>query len=184
MNVMILSSSKEEINDYYKSIARSISKYLASLEYDLVYGAASVSMMGICYEEFIKQNRDVHAFTTEKYIDDLVNLPQAHHYIRETTFDMKKSMFENSDLVVALPGGTGTLSEILAFMEENRSNDKNIPIIIYDEDNYYQKLFELLNNMKEHGFITEEINNHISIAHNKEEFEEFIYISRIKGRKI
>ena len=49
MNVLILSSSREEIDPYYKSIARSISSFLAKSECDLVFGAASSSMMGICY---------------------------------------------------------------------------------------------------------------------------------------
>lgn len=183
MNVMILSSSKEEINDYYKSIARNISHYLAGCGYDLVFGASSSSMMGICYDEFIKQERDVYAFTTQKYTDDLVNLPMAKHYVRETTLDMKKSMFENSDIIVALPGGLGTISEILSFMEENRSNNKYIPIILYDEDGYYNKLFELLDSMKELNFITENISDYIKVAHNKNEFVEVIDMCMMKGRK-
>lgn len=183
MNVMILSSSKEEIDDYYKVVAKSISNYLASCEFDLVYGASSSSMMGICYDEFAKRNRNIYAFTTEKYIDDLVNLPKAKHYIRETTLDMKKSMFENSDIIVALPGGIGTISEILSFMEENRSNDKNVPIILYDEDSYYQKLLELLENMKALNFITEDISDYLKVTHNKDEFIEAIDICMMKGRK-
>ena len=183
MNAMIISSSKEEINDYYKSIARSISHYLAINDFDLVFGAASSSMMGICYDEFIRNNRNIYAFTTEKYIDDLKNIPKAIPFLRETTFDMKKSMFENSDIIVALPGGIGTLSEILSFIEENRSNDKNIPIIMYDEDGFYQKLLDLLNDMKEKKFISDEITKYINIARNYNEFSEIIDICMIKRRE-
>ena len=103
MNVMILSSSKEEINDYYKSIAKSVAGYLAGCGFDLVYGASSNSMMGICYQEFVNYDRNVYAFTTEKYTDDLCNLQKAKCFVRQTTFDMKKSMFENSNLIVAFP---------------------------------------------------------------------------------
>lgn len=182
MNVMILSSSKEKINDYYKVIARSVSSYLAGCDFDLVFGASSSSMMGICYDEFVKQGRNVYAFTTEKYADDLANLNLAKKFVRETTLDMKKSMFENSDVIVALPGGLGTLSEILSFMEENRSNDKDVPIVLYDEDGYYQKLFELLDNMKLLNFITEDINDYIKVTHNKDEFVEAINLCVMKGR--
>ena len=183
MNVMILSSSKEEIADYYKVIAKNISHYLASSGFDLVFGAASSSMMGICYREFINQGRNVYAFTTEKYAEDLANLPLAKSFVRETTLDMKKSMFENSDFIVALSGGLGTLSEILSFIEENRSNDKSVPIILYDEDHYYQKLFELFNNMKALNFISDGIEDYIKIAHNKNEFIEALDMCVMKGKK-
>ena len=109
MNVLILSSASTDIDPYYVDVARKVSNYLANNGFDLVFGGASFSMMGACYQEFVNAGRDVYAFTTLKYKDDLDNLPNAKHYVRETTFDMKKAMFENSDLIGVLPGGYGTL---------------------------------------------------------------------------
>lgn len=174
MNVLILSSASKNIDPYYVGIARDISKYLAKNDFDLIFGGASCSMMGACYDEFVRHDRNIYAFTTEKYMQDLENLKFAKPFIRETTFDLKKSMFENSDLIVALPGGLGTLSEITSYIEENRSNDKVVPIEIYDENNYYQKFFEMLDDMKTKGFIEETIINNISVSHNKSEFIEHI----------
>lgn len=184
MNVLILSSACTDIDPYYISITRTIARYLVENDFDLVFGAASCSMMGACYEEFIKYNRTVYAFTTEKYIDDLENLKEAKHYIRQTTFEMKKSMFENSDLIVVLPGGIGTLSEMLSYIEENRSNDKCVPIEIYDEDNYYQKFFEMINFMQGKNFVSSDISNFVSVSHNRSEFEEHICNYLVKKRRI
>ena len=184
MNVLILSSSSTNIDPYYISVARTISKYLADNEFDLVFGGASFSMMGACYQEFVKAERNVYAFTTLKYVEDLENLPKAIPYIRETTFDMKKSMFENSDLIVALPGGYGTMSEILSYIEENRSNDKSIPIEIYDEDGFYSKLFEMMDFIKEKSFSSSDISDFVSVSHNKYEFDEHISKFLIKKRRI
>ncbi len=184
MNVAILSSSSNNIDSYYGSIARSISHYLACNDFDLVYGGCSTSMMGICYDEFSKNNRKIYSFTTEKYTDDIANLPKAMHYIRKTTFDMKKDMFENSDLIVALPGGMGTLSELLAFMEENRSNDKQVPIMIYDENNDYQFLFQQLLYLEQKGF-HQHIMDFMIVCHNKEEFEQNLIqiMSKEEGKR-
>ena len=184
MNVLILSSASTDIDPYYISIARNISKYLATNEFDLVFGGASFSMMGACYDEFARLGRNIYAFTTEKYISDLENLSNAKCYIRQTTFDMKKAMFENSDLIVVLPGGYGTLSELLSYIEENRSNDQNIPIEIYDEDGYYQKLFEMLEVMKNNNFTSNDIKDYVNISHNKNEFQEHIDNYLIKKRRI
>lgn len=166
MNVAILSSSSNNIDVYYNSVARSISHNLANNNFDLVFGGCSTSMMGICYQEFASKGRNIYSFTTEKYTGDIVNLPLARHYVRETTFDLKKSIFENSDLIIALAGGVGTLSEVLSFVEENRSNDKNVPIVIYDENHYYDFLFKQLNFMQDEYFLNDDITKWLTIIHN------------------
>ncbi|MCI5967354.1 MAG: LOG family protein [Tenericutes bacterium] len=174
MNVAILSSSSREINPYYVSVARSIAKDLASKEFDLVFGGCSTSMMGVCYQEFVDKGRNIYSFTTERYTDDIKNLPNAKHYIRETTFDLKKSLFENSDLIIALAGGVGTLSEVLSFVEENRSNDKNVPIVIYDENHYYDFLFKQLNFMQDECFLNDDITKWLTIIHNHNEWVNYM----------
>lgn len=174
MKVLILSSSREDIDPYYTSIARSVANFLASNECDLVFGGASYSMMGICYDEFRKKGRNISAYTTPQYIDDLKNLEAAKHYVCDTTFEMKQRMFENSDMIVCLPGGPGTLSELLAYIEEKRSNNKDIPIIIYDENGYYNKLGEIFNNFINNKFVDKSIYEMFEIARNHDDFE-FIY---------
>ena len=175
MEVGIISSSSMKIDPYYINLARDISKYLASQELDLVFGGSSYSMMGACYDEFIRQNRKVYAFTTDRWKDDLVNLDKAYRkIISETTFDLKKAIFENSDFIVALPGGTGTISEVLSFIEENRSNNRNLPIEIYDEDGSFKPIFDVLNIQIANGFTSPDIYNYFNISRNKEEFIEHI----------
>ena len=181
MNVLILCSSRENIDPYYKSIARSVAQYLAQSECDLVFGGCSSSMMGICYEEFVKNERNIYSFTTRKYADDLINLKDSKHYIRETTFDLKKDMFLNSDLVICLPGGPGTISELLSYIEEKRSNDSNTPIIIYDENGFYNNFIKVLKDLIEQKFVGEDILNMFKIVTNKNDFEnEFL---NMKWRK-
>lgn len=184
MNVLILSSSNEEIDSYYKSVARSISSCLAKNEFDLVFGACSKSMMGICYEEFAKNNRNIYAYTTEKYKEDLNNLQNAEWFVCDNTFEMKNKMFENADLIVALPGGIGTASEILSYIEECRSNDKNIPIEIYDENNFYKNLFQHIESMREMKFVDDSIYNYFDLSHNKEEFIDHLNKTIYKRRSI
>lgn len=180
MNVLIISSSREEIDDYYKSIARSLSHYLASNNCNLIFGGASTSMMGICYQEFDKQDRTIYAYTTPKYLEDLKNIQNAKQVICTTTFELKKRMFENSDLIVCLPGGIGTISELLSFIEEKRSNDKDVPILIYDENNYYKELFDMINKSINNRFTDNSIYNMVSVAHSYREFEDIFIEKRGK----
>ena len=183
MNVLILSSGNKDVDPYYTSIAKSISSFLAENNCDLVFGACSTSMMGICYDEFVKNKRKVYSFTTEKYIDDLDNLNDSKKFIKQNTFDMKRDMFNKSDLIVCLPGGMGTLSELLTYLEEKRSNEKDIPIIIYDENHFYDKLFDLIEYLEKNNFISKSIESTYDIARNRQEFED-LYSNILMKRKV
>ena len=180
MDVLIISSSRNEIDDYYKSIARHLSNYLARNDCNLIFGGASSSMMGICYEEFSKLNKKIYAYTTLKYADDLKKLPNSKHIICETTFDLKKQMFENCDLILCLSGGLGTISELLSYIEEKRSNNSDKPIIVYDENNYYKQLFSVINETITNNFSDNSIYNMFDIATKKEEFEDLFIEKRGK----
>lgn len=170
MKSLIITSSSDTIDSYYLSIARSIADYLASQEFDLVFGAAATSMMGACYNAFVNQKRNVYAYTTLKYQDQFALLPDSKHYLEETTFDLKKDMFNESDIIVCLPGGIGTYSEILSFLEEKRSNNKYIPIIIYNENGFYNKLLNILDDLISNNFLDKSIYESFILVNNYDEF--------------
>lgn len=181
MNVAILSSNSDKISNYYINQARIISNDLATRGFDLVFGGCSFSMMGACYKEFVQNNRKIYSYTTEKYKDDIINMPDAKHCVEKTTFDLKKALFRKADLIVALAGGIGTLSEVLSFLEENRSNDLNVPIIIYDTNNYYYHLIELLKTMTDNCFLNiDNIMKYIIIINNHQEWLEYIDNFKLK----
>ncbi len=171
MNVLIISSANENINNYYKDIANKISSFLAQNNCDLIFGSSSKSMMGECYKSFIKNKRKVYAFTNEEYAECLKDLSDAEHCVVTTTFDLKKVMYQKADCIICLAGGIGTLSELLAFIEENRSNNKKIPIIIYDETEYYDYLLIQLGKMNEFGFVNNNIFSSFKLISNFEKFQ-------------
>lgn len=193
MNVLIITSSSTKIDDYYLSVAKSISSYLSKYElyysedniltFDVILGGCS-SMMGICYNEFLKHNRKIYSYVTEKYKSDLEIMNESEGHICSDTFDIKKEMFNKSDLIVCLPGGTGTISELLSFIEEKRSNDKDKPIIVYNEDGFYNTFINVLNELEENKFIDESVTNAFVVTKNKNEFvdsiENAIYKRRVK----
>ena len=94
-------------------------------------------------------------------------------------------MFDNSDLIVCLPGGVGTLSELLSYIEEKRSNNRDVPIIIYDENKFYEKFLSFLDDLYKEKFVGYSIFETFDITKNREEFEKKFYeIERVKKWKI
>ena len=178
-NVGILASASEsnfqneDVANNYKSLAKGISDYLATSGFNLVFGGSPESMTGKCYEAFNMRDKIIYAYTTEEYQDDFERMPDAFGMVCDSTFDVKKHIFDVSDIIVALPGGIGTYSEILSFIEEKRSNKKDIPIEIYDEEGYMSSmLIETLKIMETKGFVDDSVYGLFSVSHNFEEFEE------------
>lgn len=181
MKALILSSASVEIDKYYLEQAKKISSFLAENNFDLIFGGSCYSMMGCCYEEFTKRGRTVYAFTTKPYVDQLEHLKEAISIVVNTTFDLKKLMFQESDIIVCLAGGIGTLSEILAYIEEKRSNAQDKPIIIYDENEFYKHLMQQLEKCEQEKFVSTSVKNQFIVVHNETEFKNIIYQLKERG---
>lgn len=171
MRVTISSSSNESISDEYKESAIKVCDFLAENGCDLNWGSGSISIMGICYNEFNKYNRKIYGYTSLKYADDIENLPNAEHKIFDTTFDLKKNIFSDADLVIMLPGGTGTISEFFAYLEEIRSNDINKTLILYNENHHFDLTIALIDDLIERNFNRDNIYDYFKIANSFEEFK-------------
>lgn len=174
MNVLIISSASETISIEYLDLAENVSEFLAKQGFDLVFGASAFSMMGACYNTFVKYERNVYALTNPKYKDQFKQLPKAKHQLCMTTFDLKKELFNRSDLIICLPGGIGTYSEVLSFLEEKRSNNRQKPIIIYNENGFYDKLLSNIEDLVNKGFLSKNIFDSFVLINNQKEFEKAV----------
>lgn len=174
MNIGIMSSASCEIDNKYIEEMDKVASYLAKRGYDLVFGAASYSMMGSCYKAFKKENRTIEAHASIKYKDDLNDLPGVIPYIVEDTFKLKKFLFNKSDIILCMPGGLGALSEILSYIEEKRSNDKDKKIIIYNFEHFYDDLLNLFEKRIEEKFISNEIKNMYIVVSSLDELKNII----------
>ena len=183
MKILILSSQNESIEEKYKESSRKLCSFLASEGNTLVWGSGCRSIMGICYEEFAKNDCEILGYTTKKYVDEIELLPKAKHTVMEDTFVFKKALFEQADMVVALPGGTGTISELLNYLEEVRSNDVNKTLVVYDEYGHYRKVIELIDDLIERKFNSNSIYDYLNVVHDLDEFKT-IYNKCIKTPKI
>ena len=182
MKITISSSSNDSIDIKYKESAKNLLNYLITIENaELNWGSCSISIMGLCYEIFLNANKPMHGYTTKKYADDIDNLPAAQHKIYETTYDLKKEILYDADLVIMLPGGTGTISEFFAHLEEIRSNDVERLLIIYDECNHFDSTLNLIDDLVSRNFNNENIYNYFEVAHNIDELKNIIQVAK-QGR--
>jgi hypothetical protein len=173
MRVTVSSSSSELIDELYIEESRKLLQFLAENKCDLNWGSGSSSIMGASYDEFSRLNRPIFGYTTKKYADDINNLPNAKHKILDNTYDLKRDIYNDADLVICLPGGTGTISEFFSYVEEARSNDNPRPIVIYNINHHFDSTITLINDLVERKFNSDSIYNYFISINNLDEFKEY-----------
>lgn len=178
MRITISSSACENIDEIYLKESEKLTDYLAENGCDLNWGSGSVSIMGICYKSFNKYNRKIYGYTTPKYFFDIDNLPNAQHEKFPDTLALKRKFLKDADLYICLPGGIGSMSEFLAFLEEVRSNDDKTPIVIYNINNHFGKTLEMIDDLIERKFNSTSVYNYFKVVNNLDEFKK--YFNEIK----
>src|SRR5437899_6941149 len=138
----------------FMEAAKKFGKILAENRIRLVYGGGSVGLMGTLAESVL----DHGGFVTGVIPDFLVNREHMLVRVQEriVTRDMherKRVMFERADAFVALPGGIGTLEELVEQLTWAQLGRHKKPILILNIDRFWDPLCALIDHMKNLDFI-------------------------------
>src|SRR5580692_12942911 len=134
--------------------AQSFGKILAENGVRLVYGGGSIGLMGAVAEAVLEHGGDALGIIPEF----LTRKERPRQLAQETiiTRDMherKQKMFEHADAFVALPGGIGTLEELVEQMTWQQLGRHSKPVLLANIDGFWAPLRALFDDMDRHGFI-------------------------------
>src|SRR5450432_4471137 len=138
----------------YLSAATELGKELARRGHGMVYGGATCGLMGACADAALAGGAEVvgvlpRALTSREIAHrDLTELR-----IVNSLHERKAVMSALSDVVVALPGGCGTLDELFEAITWGQLGIHQKPIGLLDVEGYWTKLVELLEQMNSEGFV-------------------------------
>jgi uncharacterized protein (TIGR00730 family) len=138
----------------FAEAARAFGKILAENGIRLVYGGGSTGLMGAIAEAVLKNGGDVTGiipeFLTNRERPEL--LPQEIIVTRDL-HERKRKMFERADAFVALPGGLGTLEELVEQLTWAQLGRHKKPILIANINGYWNPLLTLVNHMRDVKFV-------------------------------
>src|SRR5437764_11060589 len=146
-------------NPRFIESAIALGKVLAGNGIRLVYGGGSLGMMGAIATSVLEQGGSVTGiipdFLTAREnaltrVQEMIVTPDMH--------ERKRLMFERSDAFVALPGGIGTLEELVEQLTWQQLGRHAKPILIADIDGFWQPLLALLTHMRATQFIRPTLN--------------------------
>ena len=168
MKIFVGASSNENISKEYIDDCSKLLEVLLK-DNDLVFGAYNKGLMGLSYDIAKKNNRKVTGICPEVYKESLKPLNCDKEEITESIIDSTIKIYKNSDAMIILPGGFGSIYEFFTANYCKICNEIDIPIILYNSCGYYNKLIEFINDVKNKGLIREKEMNKFFIANNIEE---------------
>ncbi len=155
--VCVYCSSSSKVDSSYKEVAKQLGKLLAEKRYELVYGAGSVGLMGILADAVLDNGGKVTGVIPQFMVD-----VEWHHkgisttILTDTMHERKEKMADLADAFVSLPGGVGTLEELLEIITWKQLGIHSKPIIIVNSNGYYNKLIEMMQHAADNLFIRPE----------------------------
>jgi uncharacterized protein (TIGR00730 family) len=152
--VCVYCGSGHGINPAYEAAASEFGRALAEEGLELVYGGGSVGLMGTLAHSVLSAGGIVTGVIPQFLKDREVMLNDVTELV--TTTDMherKRIMFERADAFVALPGGVGTLEEVVEMMTWAQLGQHEKPILLANIEGFWEPLTVLLSHMRQEAFL-------------------------------
>ena len=169
----IFCSASEVIDPIYFEKTRELGKWMGQNRKTLVYGGANLGLME-CVAKSAKENgafiMGVVPTKLEERgaVSDLLDVT----FRVDNLSERKDAMLRESDILVALPGGVGTLDEVFHVMASASIGYHAKKVIFYNVNDFWDDLLALLQRMREQRFARKPWANFCLVANDIEELKE------------
>ena len=155
-SVCVYCGSGEGKNPAYAQAARVVGRALAAAGLRLVYGGGNLGLMGIVARTVIDEGGTVTGIIPQFLTERERMLHEVHELIvTDNMHQRKMMMFDRADAFVALPGGVGTLEELIEMMTWYQLGQHSKPIVLANINGFWAPLLSLLEHMRAESFIRE-----------------------------
>lgn len=164
-NICVYCGSGVGKSPAYRAAARTLGKALAEQKIGLIYGGGDLGLMGDIAHTTLDHGGHVTGiiprFLTRKEqmlrdVDELIVTQDMH--------ERKRLMFERSDGFVALPGGIGTLEELVEQLTWVQLGRHTKPVIVANIEGFWDPFLNVLTHMKADGFIRPGVNVRFTVV--------------------
>jgi uncharacterized protein (TIGR00730 family) len=161
--VLVFCASSRACDPAFHDAAAELGAAIARAGHRLVYGGGAVGSMGALADAALSEGGEVLGIIPRF----MRELEWAHGELTELRLveDMgqrKREMLEVADAIVTLPGGSGTFEELFDALTAKRLGLFPKPIIIVNQDGFYEPLFKLLHRSVDERFMNDE---HLEMWH-------------------
>ena len=152
-NVCVYCGSGPGTDPDFAVAARRFGKILAENGIGLVYGGCSIGLMGEIANAVLDNNGHVTGIIPDFLANREHQIHRGEVIRTRNMHDRKQQMFEHADAFVALPGGVGTLEEVVEQMTWVQLGRHKKPVLLANIKGFWEPLRALLVHMEELNFI-------------------------------
>lgn len=155
-HLAVFCGSSNGASDAYGEGAVQLGKELAKQEITLIYGGASVGMMGSVANAVIENGGQVIGVIPKMLEDREISHPNLTKlFVVQSMHERKAKMAELADGFIALPGGPGTLEEFMEVFTWAQLGEHQKPCGLLNINHYYDPLVSFFNHMADQQFLDE-----------------------------
>jgi len=138
----------------YAAAAEDLANVLVRHEIELVYGGADIGIMGVIANAVLAQGGKVHGVIPQMLVDkEIAHQGLTELHVVGSMHARKTMMAALSDGFIAMPGGYGTLEEIIEIITWGQLRFHDKPCGLLNVDGYFDALLSYLDHACEEGFL-------------------------------
>lgn len=156
-SICVYCGSSTGHNPLYREAGLALGKSIADHGLRLVYGGGTRGIMGAVAQGVMQAGGEVVGIIPTFLLDKEASLEKAKELseliVVEDMHQRKRLMFQKSDAFVTLPGGIGTVEEIVEMMTWAQIGQHTKPMVFANINNFWQPMLAMLDHMRNEGFL-------------------------------
>lgn len=152
--IAVFCGARPDCPPEYKDMATEFGEMMAKHGVDLVYGGGKFGLMGTVANAVLHNGGHAYGVITEELYSRKTGLDGLTDLRIVPTMDVRKEMMmKEADGLVALPGGLGTLEEIIQAASWTGVGDNDKPVVLFNYNHFYDPMRDELKLMYHEGFL-------------------------------
>ena len=154
MHISVFCGASLPNSEQITEAARQLGRAIARGGHTLLYGGSNLGLMGAMSGAALQEGGRVVGVIPTFFSDDIIHSQPVSELVRVRTLaERKEYLIAHSDAFVALPGGIGTLDEVLEVMVANQLHHLGKPMILLNLGGYYNPFLAQLDAMRAEGLL-------------------------------
>jgi uncharacterized protein (TIGR00730 family) len=168
-NIAVFCGSSGSMADCYIEATQALARTMAAAGLNLIYGGATVGLMGILADEMLRQGGKVVGVIPRHLADwEIAHTGLTDLVVVDSMHARKLEMANRADAFIMMPGGIGSVEEFFEMFTWNKLGLINKPCGILNTQQYFAHLLLFLDHMVAQGFLTSGIKDRVQIAETPE----------------
>ena len=175
-SLTIYCSASQKLDKKFYKMTKKTAEIISNHQIKVIYGGGNTGMMGEIARTLINLKIDVVGIIPKFLIKkEKINLKLSHLKVVKNMSKRKEHLFKLGDAFLILPGGTGTLEEVVEVLSWKILKLHNKPIIFLNFDNYWSPLIKQFEKIIENKFGNKNLQNQFQVIKKPKQLNKILH---------